>query len=151
MCSPHSAANFIAGADCMSTFVASGNSVDVVRKNISNIPTRNLKIKNLCWSTFHSVVCTVHVYQVTVCKMFQHCAHTYVYSYAKFWHVPLAATKPSSGKITPQTIRGMCDIISFMFKEMRNTAMCAWQDRQPSNFFFLLALQPIVGSYFAAL
>jgi len=26
---------------------------------------------------FHNVVCTVRIYQVIVCKLVQHCAHTY--------------------------------------------------------------------------
>ena len=73
----HSAANIIASPDCMSAFVTSGISVDVVKQNISNVPSRNLKIRKLCWSTFHSVVCTVHASQVTMCKLVQHCAHTY--------------------------------------------------------------------------
>jgi hypothetical protein len=41
---------------------------------------------------FHNVVCTLHVYQVIVHKLVQHCAHVYAvklffYSQAIFLHV----------------------------------------------------------------
>jgi len=72
---------------------------------------------------------------------------TYIYSQAKSRHVSLVATKPSSRKITPQTICGRCDVINFMLKEMRNTPICAWQDRQPSNsgaFGFVVLSSPML-------
>ena len=75
---------------------------------------------------------------------------TYMHSQARFRHVSLEPTKPSSGKVMPRTIRGRCDVISFMLKEMRNTTMCAWQDRQPSNsgayWFAVLTLMMAVAA-----
>jgi len=50
---------------------------------------------------FCSVVCTLHVYQFTVCKLVQHCAHVYAvklyfYSQAIFRHVLEVATTTMS-------------------------------------------------------
>jgi hypothetical protein len=58
-----------------------------------------LSHKNL--PIFHNVVSTLHVYQVIVCKLVQHCAHIYAvklyfYSQAIFWHVLEMATTTMS-------------------------------------------------------
>jgi len=50
---------------------------------------------------FHNFVCTLHVYQVIVCKLVQHCTHIYAiklyfHSQAIFWHVLVVATTTMS-------------------------------------------------------